>query len=222
MDKLQILSDPAERHAILDDGTHVAFRPIRPDDKDILRRGFAMLSPESRYRRFFRSIDHLSEAQLRYLTEVDFENHFAWVASAPDDEGAPGIGVVRWIRTKDAPDVAEGAVTVVDDYQNRGVGKALLWLGARSAIEHGIRAIRVNTLAENGPVIQLLKDFGAVPGRWESGVLEVEIPLPDTVEELDRSPIASIFRATAKGDLQGHLDPSAPTRPRLGPASTER
>ena len=221
MDELRILADPEERHAVLDDGTHVAFRPIRPDDKDILRRGFEMMSPASRYRRFFRAIDHLSEAQLRYLTEVDFENHFAWVASAPDDDGAPGIGVVRWIRVKDTPDVAEGAVTVVDDYQNRGVGKALLWLGARSAIEHGIRAIRVNALADNPPVIQLLKDFGAVPGRWQSGVLEVEIPLPETVEELDRSPIASIFRATARGEIEGHLDPSEPTRPRLGVAADE-
>ena len=97
----------------------------------------------------------------------------------------------------------------------------MLWLGARSAIEHGIRAIRVSTLAENGPVIQLLKDFGAVPGRWQSGVLEVEIPLPETVEELDRSPIASVFRATARGDIEGHLDPSEPTRPRLGAASND-
>ena len=197
-----------ERRAVLDEGTRLLFRPIRPDDKEILREGFERLSPQSRYRRFFHAIDHLSEAHLRYLTEVDFENHFAWLAFAEEETDGPGVGVVRWIRMKAEPDVAEGAVTVVDDYHNRGIGKALLWLGARSAIEHGVRAIRVNTLAENAPVTQLLKDFGAVPGRWQSGVLEVEIPLPSSVEEIDRSPIASIFRATARGDIVGKLDPS--------------
>lgn len=200
-----VLPMAEDRHAVLDDGLRVMFRPIRPSDKDILQHGFTMLSPESRYRRFFRAIDHLSEAQLRYLTEVDFENHFAWVAFAPDAPGSPGIGVVRWIRVADASEVAEGAVTVIDDYQNRGVGKALLWLGGRSAIEHGIRAIRVNVLADNAPVIQLLKDFGGVPGRWESGVLEVEIPLPKTLEEMDASPVAHVFRATAKGEIEGEL-----------------
>lgn len=198
-----VLPMAQEAHAVLDDGLHVMFRPIRPSDKDILQFGFERLSPESRYKRFFRAIDRLSDAQLRYLTEVDFENHFAWVAFAPDDPGSPGIGVVRWIRVADAPDVAEGAVTVIDDYHNRGVGKALLWLGARSAIEHGIRAIRVNALSDNAPVIQLLKDFGGMPGRWESGVLEVEIPIPATLEEMDASPVAHVFRATARGEIEG-------------------
>ena len=208
-----------ERLAVLDDGLRVLFRPIRPSDKDILQNGFARLSPESRYRRFFRAIDHLSESQLRYLTEVDFDNHFAWVAFAPDDPGSPGIGVVRWIRVVDAPDVAEGAVTVIDDYQNRGVGKALLWLGARSAIEHGIRAIRVNVLSDNPPVIQLLKDFGGVPGRWESGVLEVEIPIPKSLEEMDASPIAHIFRATARGEIEGELRDGPGSRATLSTSS---
>ena len=207
MTRLQdsVLPMADELHAVLDDGLHVLFRPIRPSDKDILQTGFSRLSPESRYRRFFRAIDHLSDSQLRYLTEVDFENHFAWVAFAPDEPGGPGIGVVRWIRVADNPEVAEGAVTVIDDYHNRGVGKALLWLGARSAVEHGIRAIRVNVLADNPPVLQLLKDFGGEPGQWQSGVLEVEIPIPESLEEMDASPIAHIFRATAKGEIEGEL-----------------
>ena len=188
----------------LEDGTEVHFRRIRPDDKERLQRGFQMLSPQSRYRRFFSLVDHLSEKQLRYFTEVDFVNHYAWIAEIP---GGIGLGAARWIRLKDEPTVAEGAVTVIDPYQNRGIGKALLWLGARSAIEAGIRAIRVNVLSENDPVLEWLREAGTSTGRWSSGVLEVDIPLPGNVEELERSPLPEVFRATAQGQLHVHAEP---------------
>ena len=187
----------------LADGTPVRFRPIRPEDKELLRAGFQMLSPESRYRRFFSAMDHLSEKQLKYLTEVDFVDHYAWIAEIPD---GIGLGVARWIRLRDEPEVAEGAVTVVDTYHNKGIGKALLWLATRSAIEQGIRAVRVNVLSDNDPVIEWLKEEGAAPGRWQSGVLEVDIPLPTEVEELERSPVPEVFRATARGQLFVHTE----------------
>ena len=189
----------------LEDGTEVRFRRIRPEDKELLQRGFEMLSPQSRYRRFFSMVDHLSEKQLRYFTEVDFVNHYAWLAGIHD---GPGLGVARWIRLKDEPTVAEGAVTVIDPYQHRGIGKALLWLGARSAIESGIRAIRVNVLSENDPVLGWLKDVGSSPGRWTSGVLEVDIPLPGDIQELERSPLPDVFRATAQGQLHVQAEPA--------------
>ena len=187
----------------LDDGTPIRFRRITPDDKDLLQNGFQMLSPQSRYRRFFSMVDHLSEKQLRYFTEVDFVDHYAWIAEIPD---GIGLGVVRWIRLKDESDVAEGAVTVIDTYQNRGIGKALLWLGARSAIEAGIRAIRVSVLSENDPVLAWLKEAGAAPGRWSGGVLEVDIPLPHEVDELERSALPEVFRATATGELMAQAE----------------
>ena len=189
----------------LEDGTEVRFRRIRPDDKDLLQGGFRMLSPESRYRRFFSMVDHLSEKQLRYFTEVDFVDHHAYIAEIP---GGIGLGVARWIRLRDEPTVAEGAVTVIDPYQSRGIGKALLWLGARSAIQSGIRAIRVNVLSENDPVLEWLREAGASKGRWSSGVLEVDIPLPRDVEELERSPLPEVFRATAQGQLHVHAEPA--------------
>jgi GNAT superfamily N-acetyltransferase len=207
-----------ERHALFGDGVDIVFRPIRPDDKDLLRCGFEKLSAESRYRRFFRAIDHLSDKQLAYLTEVDFKDHYAWVALDPADEECPGVGVARWIRAADDPTVAEAAVTVVDDHQGMGIGTALMFLVGRSAIENGIRAIRVSALGENKAVSEMLKDLGVVPLSWDAGVMEAEIPLPATVEELDASPGAAVFRATARGEVESHLDPSVPElRARLSP-----
>ena len=64
----------------LRDGKSVSLRPIEPGDRERLRRAFDRLGPESRYRRFFSPVDHLTESQLDYLTQVDHHDHEALVA----------------------------------------------------------------------------------------------------------------------------------------------
>ncbi len=215
----RMLTQERAIRGVLDDGTRILFRHLRPDDKDRLRRAFDELSPESRYRRFFRHIDHLSDKELRYLTELDFVNHYAW-AAVLDEEGEPGVGVARWIRVADDPTLGEGAVTVVDRWQGRGIGKTLLWLAARSAIERGLRGIRVQTLSDNAPILALLRELDAPPGRWESGILELTLPLPESVDHLDLSRLPLLLRAAASGDVVAEADPHEIARARLLDAAT--
>ena len=200
--------------SMLDDGTRVLFRPIRPTDKDRLQEALQNLSPASRYRRFFRYIDHFSSEQLRYLTEVDFEHHFAWVAGLPNVGGQPGVGVGRWVRLNDEPDVAEAAVAVIDSFQRRGIGSTLLWLLTRSAIEKDVRAFRSWVLADNSDAVALVRSFGAQPGKIEQGVAEFTVPLPDTIDELAKTPAPLILRAVAAGaiEAQGHPGTRSGTR----------
>jgi GNAT superfamily N-acetyltransferase len=186
-----------EYEGLLDDGTRIRFRRIRPDDKQRLVRGLAQLSPESRYLRFFRNVDHFTADQLRYLTEVDFVDHYAWIADLPDVPGQPGAGVARWIRLRDAPAEGEAAVTVVDHMQGRGIGTALLWVLARSAIESGIEAFRVAVLGENHPMLHLLAGTGARRGPWESGVAELIVPL--TGDLVGEPPARLVLKAVAAG-----------------------
>jgi GNAT superfamily N-acetyltransferase len=194
--------DPVEMASTLDDGTRVVFRPITPADKERLQRGLQRLSPASRYMRFFRHVDRFTDQELRYLTEVDMIDHVAWVAALPDEEGQPGVGVARWIRMDEDPSLAEGAVTVIDDYQGRGIGSTLLYLAARSALERGVRAFRVYARGDNHKVMDLLSDLGAIPGRWEGGVLELTVPLARSLEQLEQSAPHMILKAVARGELE--------------------
>lgn len=202
----------AAYEATLDDGTALLFRPIQPHDRRRIAEGFERLSPESRYRRFFHGIDHLSEKDLDYLTEVDRVDHDAWVALLKDVEHQPGVGVARWVRLRDDPATAEAAVTVIDDYQGKGIGKTLLWLTMHGAIEQGIRAIRAVVMAENDGAIALVRGLGAMTGRVQSGLVEATFALPDTVEALDRSPIPLVLRALACGQIAAELQPDGTTR----------
>jgi GNAT superfamily N-acetyltransferase len=189
----------------LNDGTRVTFRPIRPDDKDNLRQGIERMSAESRYRRFFAPIDHLSDEQLAYLTEIDYQDHFAWIAFLPDVEGSPGVGVARWIRDSEHRDSAEAAVTVVDEWQGKGLGSALLVLLTRSAIERGIKQFTLEVLGENEPMMSLLETVGAVIDKRDSGIVYLHVMLPETVAGLEATPSPSILKAAAQGRLQGEV-----------------
>lgn len=194
----------------LADGRRILFRPIQPDDKKLLADGFHRLSPESRYRRFFRSIDHLSPAQLKYLTEVDGVDHVAWVALLPDaPEEERGAGVARWIRLRNEPDAAEGAVTVVDSLQGLGIGKTLLYLITQEAIGKGIKRAKAWVLGENHEVHAMLSHLGAHPGSWESGAIEMTIPLPSDPAALADTPAPLVLKAVASGRLAGMARPDA-------------
>lgn len=186
------------------------FRPIDPADKQLLADGFKRLSPESRYRRFFHSIDHLSASQLRYLTEVDQQDHVAWVAVLPEaPEEERGVGVARWVRLRDEPDAAEGAVTVVDSMQGQGIGKTLLYLITQEAIAKGIKKTKAWVLGENHEVHAMLSHLGAQPGKWEGGAIEMTIPLPSDPAELAGTPVPLVLKAVAAGRLDGVANPDA-------------
>lgn len=166
-----------------------------------------MLSPESRYHRFFAPVDSLSAAQLRYFTEIDYHDHFAWLALLDGVRPPMGIGVARYIRSADDPEAAEAAVTVIDDYQRKGVASALLTLLAKSAIKHGVRRFVLAVMGDNEGMLNLLQAAGAKVDHWEEGVAYLHVELPATIEELAASPLPSILRATAEGRLLGQSGP---------------
>ena len=173
--------DPSweERHA-LPDGTEVLLRLLRPGDADALRAGFQRLSPESRYRRFLSMLPALSEEMVRYLTEIDGERHVAVVAGivSPDLKSEEGIAVARYIRLPDEPDVAEAAVTVIDDFQGKGLGKLLLATLVRLAAGEGIRMFRAEVLPSNTAVQGLLASVGAVERERSQESVTYDIPIP--------------------------------------------
>ncbi len=199
------------------DGRRVLFRPIEASDKERLQEGLKLLSPESRYRRFFRHIDHFTEHELQYLTEVDGTDHVAWIAILPDESGEPGVGVARWIRVKSEPDVAEAAVTVVDAFHHKGIGRTLLWIIGRVAIEKGVKYFRAYTMGENSSMLGVLESFGAIPGKWDGGVLELTVPLPTDPDALALTPSPLLLREVAGGRLEAHAEPSSPAGARFVP-----
>lgn len=161
----------------LRDGSHVRIRQGHHTDRDLLLRGFERLSPESRYRRFLAPVADLSASTVRYLTEIDHHNHEAMIAL--DEQTGEGIGVARYVRDPDHRDVAEVAVTVIDDWQRRGLGTLLLEVISARARQEDITRFTALMLATNKDMMDLLQDL--YPVRIvdrELGTVEIEVPIP--------------------------------------------
>jgi RimJ/RimL family protein N-acetyltransferase len=184
-----------EWEATLRDGTRAHLRTIEPEDRDAIAAGFGELSDESRYRRFLSPVPRLTASTLRYLTEVDHHDHEAVVAISPDGEP---MGVARYVRADPDGDSAEVAVTVVDRWQGRGLGTALLARLTERAREEGVKRFTATALATNNDMIDLLQNLGATEsGPASGGVVEMRVALaPDVREE---SALRRALRNAASG-----------------------
>jgi GNAT superfamily N-acetyltransferase len=147
----------------LEDGSIFTVRPLTSDDKPLLVAGFEALSERSRYLRFLSPMPMLSRSQLAYLSELDQIDHVAFGVT----DGDRPVAVGRWVRDDDDSESADVAVTVIDGYQGRGVGRMLVKVLAMSARHRGVRWLHFDVLAENVPMLRVLDRFDAV--RTDSG-----------------------------------------------------
>ncbi|MCW2991951.1 MAG: Protein acetyltransferase [Solirubrobacterales bacterium] len=151
----------------------ITIRPIGPEDREGLAASFARLSPESRYLRFFSPVSHLSGAQLDYLTDVDHHDHEALLAI--EDATGDIVGVARFVRTEEG--VAEPAVVVIDEWQRRGIGSALLARLADRAREEGVACFAAVVLAHNDAALAALGRLGETRVLAQGPNVEVQIDL---------------------------------------------
>lgn len=168
--------------AVLADGTRVRLRLLQPGDKELVRGGFAALSLRSRYRRFLTSKVRLSDQELSYLTELDHERHFALGAICVDAAGREqGVGIARFVRSADRPEIAEPAVVVIDRLHGRGLGRLLCERLAEAARERGVRAFRCEVLASNTPMRALIDSLSAhaqIEQHGEAATIEFALNAP--------------------------------------------
>ena len=178
----------------LRDDSIVVVRPIEAGDRAALARAFERLSEQSRYQRFLTSISELSASELRYLSEVDHHDHEALVAFDP--RTGDGVGVARFVRLEDGTS-AEAAVTVVDDWQGRGLGTLLTQLLAERARQEGIKRFLALLLAPNEQVPDVLAALGPVHViSRDAGTVQVEVEVP---AEGIGAHMAGVLRVVAGG-----------------------
>ena len=98
---------------------------------------------------------------------------------AIDPESGRGVGVARYVREPKRRGSAEVAFAVLESWQGRGVGKALMRGLADRAREEGISRFTALMLAHNSPMRHLLAELG--PTRVltrEAGAVEFAVDLP--------------------------------------------
>jgi GNAT superfamily N-acetyltransferase len=184
--------------ARLRDGSEVTIRELTPNDAPVLAEAFERLSPESRDLRFLGAKPRLSTHDLQYLTDVDGHLHEA--LGAIDSATGRGVGVARFVRLDPQAPVAEVAVTVVDDWQRRGLGTLLLEKLSERARSEGIERYTALVSGENRAIVGLLDAIGArvLMANAAAGTVEYEVELAPV--GLGHS-LRAALRAAASGQM---------------------
>jgi len=172
----------------LRDGTPVHIRAIRPDDKQRLLDGFHQLTRESIYYRFFTHKHELTEKELQFFTEVDFNYHVAIVADVPNTDGENDIGIGRYVEFKDkggSKRVAEVAFAVAEEYQHLGVGSLLFKQLVLIAKNQGLSRLVAEVLLDNQGMLKILKRSGfKLEITKKKGVAHIEFDIDSSHEKV--------------------------------------
>ena len=183
-----------DEKVMLRDGAAVLIRPVEPEDKELFLAAWEHFGDDSRYRRFLGAKSSLSERELAYFTEVDHIDHEA--IGARDAKTGQGIGVARYVRLRDTPEVAEAAVAVVDEWQHRGVGGELLRRLTDRARENGVERFQARLFALNHGMLALFEELGELEVNHSGdGQIEIDVEFPCE----PRASLGAALRAAAQG-----------------------
>ena len=165
-------------------GGSVTLRPGLASDRSALDAGLAAMSRESLRRRFF-SGGMPPAAVIDRLVDLDYVDHFAWVAIDGPDPAGELIGSARFFRSNDDPASAEVSFGVVDHAQRRGIGHVLVEAIGVAAEAAGIRQLTADVLSENGPMRSLLRRPSTRTVSGDPGVVHLEMNTADFGTSLD-------------------------------------
>ena len=150
-------------------------RAIGPEDRELVASMYERLSPDSRLRRFLSPKPVLTERELTFLTDVDQSRHVA--LAAVDRRDGSIVGTARYVHEHGRPGVADVALEVVDELQNRGIGTALATALIARARENGLVLLTAGTLWDNRPARALLRRLRFRPRGSSGAVIELELAL---------------------------------------------
>ena len=194
-----IAEDRPRVEMALEDGSMATLSPVVPDDLELFEEGLDKLSVESRFTRFGQGIAHLTRAELDYLTDVDQRSHVAWGALIDGEVAGAG----RYVATDRG--CSEVALTVIDEYQHRGLGSVLLGALVAVARADGVDELCFEVVPGNVAVERLLNGIDLRPD--DSGSL---IEGRVRVSDLPESPLAEELVAVMNACRgQGAWRPSA-------------
>jgi GNAT superfamily N-acetyltransferase len=164
-------------HVRLPDGAEILIRPVEPDDDAALRSAFEHLGAVSRFRGSLTAVNHLKRSQLQTVTQVDHRSHEALVAL--DERTGELVGIAQYVSDDHDPQKVEAGVMVVDLWQRRGVGTALLRRLAERAAETEHRRLTATVGVGNSAGRHLLRTLSTtVSEQRVAGATRMTAALP--------------------------------------------
>lgn len=159
---------------LLRDGGIAHVRPLVAGDAAALHTLVERTSERSAYLRFFTGGTSSAHSYMDRIAGPGYRGH-ALVATVQDLL----VAVAEYIPIDEHR--ADLAILLDDAVHGHGLGTLLLEHVALDAAEHGVRELVADVLAENRPMLQVLRDLGLkVEQHFDNGIVAVHIALRPT------------------------------------------
>ena len=172
----------------LANGPLVRFRDVTPADAELIAESIRTASAETLFHRFFSPIRSLPIETLRNLLNIDRPSSLCLVGEITQDEKPRIICGARFVRSSPDDVMAEFAITVHDEFQNRGLGTLLLRKLAEQARNVGVVDFEGYVLYTNTGMRHLIQRMSSTASwTYSDEVIRVVIP----IESLVNPPVVS-------------------------------
>lgn len=165
-----------ESEWMLEDGTPVLIRPMKPEDEFLVRDLLDNCSQQTIYFRYFSVVKSWPHESLVRFTQYDYDREIGIAAIGLPPGPSTMMGVGRLVMPPGRPE-AEFAVIVADPWQGKGLGEKLIERVIEIARENGVQALSGDVLPENQRMLSLVKKLGFKLHRMEEGTCKVELDL---------------------------------------------
>jgi len=164
-----------KRHVVLKDGSKVLLRPIKPSDATMKQDLFYSLSKETVAKRYLGSLKAMPLKRIWPYVVVDYDNEMVIVGTVREDGNESIIAIGSYSRVPNT-NLAEVALVVRDDWQNKGLGTILFNYLCEIAKKRGLDGFTAWVLTDNSRMMHIFKKSG-YPTRYriEGDLYHVEI-----------------------------------------------
>ncbi len=147
------------RKVELRSGEEVTLRPVRITDQEELQQMFYRLSDESTYRRFMAYKRTHPRQDIEKLVNLDYEQNMGLLAVHRHGDRDEILGMCRY-DVDPATRLADIAFVIVDDWQGKGLGSALMRRMVDIASSRGLRGFTADVMTVNKPMIRVFQNTG--------------------------------------------------------------
>ncbi len=160
----------------LKDGMKAIVRPVKAEDERLISDLLSRCSERTISLRFFQRAIDLRHENICKFCQIDYYRNLAFVCVIKDGNVEKIIGDVRLSRDPDGTD-ADMAILVEDEYQGKGVGKALCTYAIEVARDLGVKRIWMDILRINTYMLGLAERLGFAKHSVEEDSVKVLLNL---------------------------------------------
>ena len=143
----------------LADGRVVTIRPIRHDDEAPERNFLDHLSQDTWYLRFHKFVAAPSEKLVHFLTDIDYDQHMAFVCTVQGGGKEEVVGEARYVVIPHSRKCDFG-IMIADEWHKTGIAGLLMETLIRVARDQGLEAMEGLVLASNVTMLRFARALG--------------------------------------------------------------